>query len=72
MLAGWPTGLKAARQLIAAGEEDARFEALRRSETIGRPVGSEDFLRQAEKQNGRTVRPGKRGPKPKQSAMARD
>ncbi|MDZ7751717.1 MAG: transposase [Gammaproteobacteria bacterium] len=56
--------LVAAKQIIAAGEEDARFDALRRSETIGRPIGNDAFLRRVEEQVGRTLKPGKRGPKP--------
>jgi len=56
--------LEAAMRIITAGEEDARFNALRRSETIGRPIGIDDFLLRAEKQVGRTLKPGKRGPKP--------
>ena len=56
--------LDAAMQIITVGEEVARFDALRRSETIGRPIGIDDFLRLAEKQVGRTLQPGKRGPKP--------
>ncbi|MBF0248655.1 MAG: transposase [Alphaproteobacteria bacterium] len=56
--------LKAARQIIKAGEEDVRFKTLRQSETIGRPIGNDDFLRQAEQQVGRALKPGKRGPKP--------
>ena len=62
--------LKATKQIIKAGEEDARFKTLRQSETIGRPIGNYDFLRQAEKQVGRTIKPGKRGPKPKPKTMA--
>jgi putative transposase len=56
--------LEAAMQIINAGDEDARFDALRCSETIGRPVGAEGFLRDAEQQVGRSLKPGKRGPKP--------
>lgn len=60
--------LEAAMRIITAGDEDTRFDALRHSETIGRPVGMEDFLRRAEEQVGRTLKPGKRGPKPAESA----
>jgi putative transposase len=55
--------LEAAMRIITAGEEDARFDALRRSETIGRPIGTDDFLRHAEKEVGRTLKSGKRGRK---------
>ncbi len=57
--------LRPVRKLIAAGQEDERFKALRKSETIGRPIGDDTFMRQAEEQTGRTLRPGKRGPKPR-------
>lgn len=60
--------LEAAMRIINAGEEDGRFDALRRSETIGRPIGMEGFLRRAEEQVGRTLKPRKRGPKPAESA----
>ncbi len=39
------------------------FDRLRRAETIGRPVGSEAFLKQVAEQTGRQVKPAKRGPK---------
>jgi putative transposase len=58
----------AAMQLISADQETAEFEALRRAESIGRPVGTDDFLTLAETQLGRTLRPGKRGPKPRGGA----
>jgi putative transposase len=60
--------LEAAMRIITAGEEDARFDALRRSETIGRPIGTDDFLRHAEKEVGRTLKSGKRGRKPAEGA----
>lgn len=56
--------LDAAMRIVAGGEEDARFDALRRSESIGRPIGNDDFLSRAEKLIGRTLKPRKRGPKP--------
>ena len=42
-----------------------RFDALRRAETIGRPVGDARFMRMAEPKTGRALAPAKRGPKPK-------
>lgn len=56
--------LPAALRAIATGQESAEFAALRRAETIGRPVGNDDFLQRAEEQLGRTLRRGKPGPKP--------
>lgn len=44
---------------------DDLFTPLRKSEIIGRPLGSDRFLSGLESQLGRTVKPGKRGPKVK-------
>ncbi len=55
---------RAVRDLVAAGEEDDRFEALRRAESIGRPVGDAAFFKRAETLTGRTLAPGRRGRKP--------
>jgi putative transposase len=41
------------------------FDALRRAELTGRPLGGTAFLTRLEKRLGRTLRPQKRGPKPK-------
>lgn len=60
--------LEAVNQIIEAGEEDARFKTLRQSETTGRPIGNEEFLNAAEKQTGRSLKQGKRGPKPKKES----
>ena len=51
--------------LLETDADDPAFVALRRSELIGRPLGSPDFIRHAEAVLGRTLAPGKRGPKPK-------
>jgi len=52
--------------MIAQAQDDAAFvNALRRAETIGRPVGGEDFLKRLEAAAGRALAPGKRGRKPK-------
>ena len=51
--------------LLETDADDPAFAALRRSELIGRPLGSEDFLRRAEASLGRRLGPGKRGPKRK-------
>ncbi len=44
------------------GDEGA-FIRLRQSETTGRPLGSNDWLKQLEQQSGRILRPQKRGPR---------
>lgn len=53
-------------EFIASGEEDEMSMRLRRAETVGRPIGSEGFLRDLEKGCGRQLAPGKRGPRAKQ------
>jgi len=50
---------------IAAGEDEALSQRLRRAESVGRPLGSEAFLARLEAQSGRTLKPGKRGPAPR-------
>jgi putative transposase len=47
--------------LIAAGEDEEMSRRLRRAETIGRPIGSDAFLRQLERESGRSLTAGKRG-----------
>lgn len=54
--------------LIAAGEDEALSRSLRRAETIGRPLGTADFLARLEADAGRALQPARRGPKPKISA----
>ncbi|MER9951295.1 hypothetical protein [Mesorhizobium sp. M0047] len=39
----------------------AAFDALRKAESIGRPVGSDAFLDRVAGQTGRAIKPGKRG-----------
>ena len=54
--------------LMETDADDPAFMALRRSELIGRPLGSDAFTRNAEALLGRTLAAGKRGPKPKATA----
>lgn len=51
--------------LIEAGEDEDLSMALRRAETIGRPLGHAAFVKKLERRTGRVLRPAKRGPKPK-------
>ncbi|MBU0499848.1 MAG: transposase [Gammaproteobacteria bacterium] len=44
-------------------DEPTAFNALRRSETTGRPLGSEEWIEGLEKQTSRILKPQKRGPK---------
>ena len=57
-----------AAMLDAAIDDSDAHERLRRAESIGRPIGDAAFLDRVETLIGRSVRTGKRGPKPKQSA----
>ena len=49
--------------LLRSGEDAELSSALRRSETIGRPLGTGAFLDSVETILGRDPKPGKRGPK---------
>jgi putative transposase len=50
--------------LLASAPEQDLFDSLRAAESIGRPLGSDRFLGRIERQTGRVLKPGKRGPKP--------
>ncbi len=47
------------------GRDPDEGNRLRRAQSIGRPVGDAAFLERIEAALGRTVKPRKRGPKPK-------
>lgn len=49
-------------------DEDA-FERLRRAESTGRPLGEDGFIARLERKTGRTLKPGKRGPKARKKVM---
>jgi putative transposase len=53
-------------------DEDAAFALLRRAETIGRPIGSEQWIKQLEQQFDRPLAPRPRGPKPRADAVEQD
>jgi putative transposase len=53
-------------------DEDAAYAALRRAETIGRPLGDEGWITRLEREHGRTLAPLKRGRKPREQTTARD
>ncbi len=55
---------------IAAGEDEDLSMALRRAETIGRPLGDAAFMKTLERRTGRILRPAKRGPKPRQAGKS--
>jgi putative transposase len=46
--------------------DDAALKSLRQAETTGRPVGDNDFIETLELLTERTLKPAKRGPKPKE------
>jgi putative transposase len=50
--------------LLAGAPEQDLFDALRASESIGRPLGTDRFVARIERLTGRVLKPGKRGPKP--------
>ena len=47
-------------------DEALTYAALRKAESIGRPVGSPEWLEDIEARTGLVLRPQKRGPKPKE------
>ena len=49
--------------MLKSGEEEEMSQKIRKAETIGRPIGSADWLEGIEQQLGHTIRPAKRGPK---------
>jgi len=51
--------------LDEAFDEALGYAALRKAESIGHPIGSPAWLENMEARTGFTLRPGKRGPKPK-------
>lgn len=49
-------------------DEALSYAALRKAESTGRPIGSPEWLADMEARTGLTLRPQKRGPKPKPSS----
>jgi putative transposase len=58
--------------LLDADEDVEATERLRKGESVGRPIGSEDFLAMLEARTGRRLRPRPRGPKPRGAGEAED
>ncbi len=56
--------------LLAADEGVDEFRALRRAESVGRPLGDDRFLGRLEALTGRRLKAEKPGPKPKTSALS--
>ena len=57
-----------AKFLGAPFDEKQAYGSLRRAETVGRPIGTADWLKSLEQKTGRVLVPGKRGRKPKSNA----
>lgn len=53
------------KAFLAEGIEREAIRLLERHERTGRPLGDERFMRMAERITGRSLRPGKPGPKPR-------
>lgn len=51
-------------------DEALGYAALRKAESVGRPIGSPDWLADMEARCGRTLAPQKRGPRPKRQEAA--
>ena len=47
-----------------AFDEPMTYAAIRKAESVGRPVGSKEWLAEMETRTGLTLAPGKRGPVP--------
>ena len=56
--------------IIEAAPDEAAFARLRRAESIGRPLGEESFITRLEALTRRTLKLGKRGPKPSRGGRA--
>ena len=53
-------------ELLAGAAEADAFARLRAAESIGRPLGDDRYLARIERLTARRLRPGKRGPRPRQ------
>ena len=50
-------------------DEPAAYAALRKAESIGRPIGEADWIKALEARTGRVLAAGRRGPKPRNSGV---
>ena len=57
-------------RLLAEAEIEEATLCLRRAESIGRPIGSADFLRALEQRYGRSLEPAKRGRRAKKDELS--
>jgi putative transposase len=51
--------------LLAAEPDPEAFSRLRAAESVGRPLGNDRFIARIERATSRSLKPGKRGPKPR-------
>src|SRR4051794_37727439 len=56
--------------LLEVEPEADLFDQLRTAESVGRPLGSDGFLSRLERLTKRTLKPGKRGPKPQEGGLS--
>jgi len=56
--------------LLTAAEDAEATLRLRRAESIGRPIGSDEFLKRLESGSGRALAPARRGPRPRDELSA--
>jgi putative transposase len=57
---------------VLLASEGLMFAQLHAAESIGRPLGDDRFLVGIEKRTGRTLKPGKRRPKPSTRKVAHE
>jgi putative transposase len=46
-------------------DEALGYAALRKAESVGRPIGSDEWLAEMEERTGMALRPKRRGPRPR-------
>lgn len=57
--------------LLSEGfDEELTYTALRKAKTVGRPIGSPEWLAQLEERLGRALAPQKRRPKPRSAVVS--
>lgn len=56
--------------LLESAEDEERTQRLRQAETIGRPVGSAEWLEALERESGRRLKPARPGPRRRDELIA--
>jgi putative transposase len=57
---------------LALGVQELEVQAIRENTQSGRPSGSQSFIQELEARSGRSLRPQKRGPKPRPDPSCRN